>query len=56
MDVVEVVRRQYNGELYEVTIYECRQVMPWGTDPCSFRVAKWRKIESNQLELFTDAI
>lgn len=56
MDVVEVIRREYNGEQYEVTIFECRQVMPWGTEPCCFKVAQWRKLESNQLELFNDAL
>jgi len=56
MEVVETIRRQYRGQLYQVTIYVCRQVMPWGTEPCEFKVARWEKLDSGQLDMFTDAL
>lgn len=56
MEVLEIVRREYDGQMYQVTIYQCSQVMPWGTEPCSFKVAKWQKLGPTQLDMFSDAV
>lgn len=53
-NVVEVVERNHDGKLYRVTITEHRQVMPWGTEPCCFRTAKWELLGPTQMNLFDE--
>lgn len=56
MELIRTIRRQYNGQQYQVQIFEVRQVMPWGTEPCCFEVAKWERLDSGQLDMFDNAV
>ena len=42
-----------NGKQYRVTRIKHTQVMPWGTKPMTWYIAKWEKLDT-QMSLFDE--